>query len=449
MDGGDVDQHNKRVHEEYIDIIYKAWDQDLLQYKGEFYQVPFPFEEGISGWPAADWTRRFGAPGEIDEQGIIRGISVIPKPYQQPHPPAFQPFSVSESTIRHTAKVGVMPMILVSNPPDFRRLCQIYQEVAAENGRDARPRRERRRVPRRLLRQHARGGPRAAREDQLLRLQRLLRRLRLLGGVPLRRGRREVPARSVHAAAAVGVDDGALRQRRSTAWPAPSIRSSARSRTSPRSTRATASWSGSPGSSTRASCRSTRRGARSSCSPSTSSRNSGRRRDGHQPERREPRLHGPRPVHARGEAGVPERAVPVPGHRLHHRAPGGPHPLGDGHLDPGQRGVARRLAGAGRPVAGTARGVPGEPAEGPGPRPGGLPVGGDGPPPHRPRRRPADLPGRQRRHRRPRGRVQPRAEHAGGLGELLRQGRLRVPQRPEADDGVRGPPSTSPATSAS
>ena len=42
---------------------------------------------------------------------------------------------MSESTIRHTAKVGVMPMILVSNPPDFRRLCQIYQEVAAENGR--------------------------------------------------------------------------------------------------------------------------------------------------------------------------------------------------------------------------------------------------------------------------------------------------------------------------
>jgi len=135
MDGGDVDQHNKRVHEEYIDLIYKAWDQDLLQYKGEFYQVPYPFEEGISGWPAADWTRRFGAPGEIDEQGIIRGISVIPKPYQQPHPPAFQPFSVSESTIRHTARVGVMPMILVSNPPDFRRLCQIYREVAAENGR--------------------------------------------------------------------------------------------------------------------------------------------------------------------------------------------------------------------------------------------------------------------------------------------------------------------------
>lgn len=134
MDGGEVDLRNRRVHEEFIDIIYKAWTQDLLQYDGEFYKVPFPYE-GISGWPVPEWTRKYGAPGEIDENGLIRGISVIPKPYQDPYPPAFQPFSVSESTIRHTAKVGVIPMILVSNPPDFRRLCETYQEVAGENGR--------------------------------------------------------------------------------------------------------------------------------------------------------------------------------------------------------------------------------------------------------------------------------------------------------------------------
>ena len=136
MDGGDVDKHNKRVHEEFIDIIYKAWDQDLLQYDGEFYQVPFPYNKGIEGWPVPEWTRKYGAPGEIDDQGILRGVSVIPRPYQQPHPPAFQPFSVSESTIKHTAKVGVTPIILVSNPPDFTRLCKTYQEVAAENGRE-------------------------------------------------------------------------------------------------------------------------------------------------------------------------------------------------------------------------------------------------------------------------------------------------------------------------
>jgi alkanesulfonate monooxygenase SsuD/methylene tetrahydromethanopterin reductase-like flavin-dependent oxidoreductase (luciferase family) len=136
MDGSDVDKHNRRVHEEYIDVIYKAWDNDLLTYDGEFIQVPFPYQEGIKGWPVTEWTSKYGAPGEIDEDGVLRGISVIPKPYQQPHPKAFQPFSVSESTIVHTAKHDIIPMILVSHPADFRRLAETYQATAAEAGRN-------------------------------------------------------------------------------------------------------------------------------------------------------------------------------------------------------------------------------------------------------------------------------------------------------------------------
>src|SRR5262245_3782465 len=63
---------------------------------------------------------------------------VVPKPYQQPHPPMFQPFSVSETTIRYTAQSGIVPWILVANPPDFQRLCHVYQEVAATGGRKLR-----------------------------------------------------------------------------------------------------------------------------------------------------------------------------------------------------------------------------------------------------------------------------------------------------------------------
>src|SRR6202022_4828716 len=59
-------------------------------------------------------------------------------PYQDPHPPLFQPFSVSENTIRYTAQSGIVPWILVSYPPDFQRLCRLYREVAAEKGRDLR-----------------------------------------------------------------------------------------------------------------------------------------------------------------------------------------------------------------------------------------------------------------------------------------------------------------------
>ena len=42
---------------------------------------------------------------------------------------------MSESTIRYTAQSSIVPWILVSYPPDFERLCQVYQEVAAAAGR--------------------------------------------------------------------------------------------------------------------------------------------------------------------------------------------------------------------------------------------------------------------------------------------------------------------------
>ena len=138
MDGSAIDQHNRDVYEEALDIIRKAWTEDSITYNGKYYQIPYPYEEGIQRWPVAEWTRKYGAPGEVDEQGVVRKISVIPKPYQQPHPPLFQPFSVSQNTIRYTARSGIVPWILVSNPPDFQRLCHVYQEVARDAGRSLR-----------------------------------------------------------------------------------------------------------------------------------------------------------------------------------------------------------------------------------------------------------------------------------------------------------------------
>lgn len=134
MDGGDADKHNRAVHEEYLELIYKAWTEDLLTFEGQFYNVP-P-KEGITRWPAAEWTRKYGHPDEIDENGHIRGISVIPKPLQQPYPKAFQPFSVSESTMVHTAHHDVMPIILTAEPTQFVHLTKVYRDSAAEVGRE-------------------------------------------------------------------------------------------------------------------------------------------------------------------------------------------------------------------------------------------------------------------------------------------------------------------------
>ena len=78
--GGDADgrqrrrQAQPRVHEEYIDIIYKAWDEDLLTYDGEFYPGAVPVQRGHQrAGRSTDWTRQYGAPGEVDERGRAAG----------------------------------------------------------------------------------------------------------------------------------------------------------------------------------------------------------------------------------------------------------------------------------------------------------------------------------------------------------------------------------------
>ena len=137
MDGSAVDNHNRDVFEEMYKIIKMAWTQDTIRYKGKYYEIPCPFEEGIRRWPVGKtWTAKYGAPGEVDEDGFVHRVSVIPKPYTQPHPPIWQPFSVSEKTIRWCATEGILPWILISHPPSFRQLCQAYREEAAKAGRD-------------------------------------------------------------------------------------------------------------------------------------------------------------------------------------------------------------------------------------------------------------------------------------------------------------------------
>ena len=130
------DERNRMVFREMFAIIKAAWTQDTLQYNGDFFQVPSPYEDGIRGWPSQEWTRSRGAPGELDEEGVIRGVSVVPKPYQQPHPPIFLAFSVSDSTILWAAQQDIIPHIQISHPENFKRLCRLYQEESAKCGRD-------------------------------------------------------------------------------------------------------------------------------------------------------------------------------------------------------------------------------------------------------------------------------------------------------------------------
>ena len=71
----------------------------------------------------------------MDEAGNIQMLNIVPKPYQRPHPPLFQAFSQSESTIRWCAREGIIPTLLVSELDAVRRFAEVMVEEAAAHGR--------------------------------------------------------------------------------------------------------------------------------------------------------------------------------------------------------------------------------------------------------------------------------------------------------------------------
>ncbi len=126
-DGGEVDARNRRVFEEQMEIMLAAWARDSFAYDGEFSKVPFPFT-GTS-YPAADTASKFGAPGEVGDDGLIKKVSVTPAPYQRPHPPVFVAASNSDESIRYCAGKGFVVAHFCS-PQRTVELAKIYAEEA-------------------------------------------------------------------------------------------------------------------------------------------------------------------------------------------------------------------------------------------------------------------------------------------------------------------------------
>lgn len=131
--GDKSDAANRDVYDEKLEIVQKAWTEDCFSYDGHHYKVPFPYS-GIEGWAAPDWTRAYGAQGEIDDQGVIRKIGVVPRPYQVPHPPIWAPFTLSEKSLIDCAHRGILPWIFEASPEGFLKWATLYQTEAAKGG---------------------------------------------------------------------------------------------------------------------------------------------------------------------------------------------------------------------------------------------------------------------------------------------------------------------------
>src|SRR6202042_644049 len=85
-----------------------------------------------------DVTARYGAPGEVDSQGRVRKISVVPKPYQKPHPLLLQAMTLTRETIGWTAQQGIGPMIFLPFPDIAIQGAKFYRQEAEKAGRHRR-----------------------------------------------------------------------------------------------------------------------------------------------------------------------------------------------------------------------------------------------------------------------------------------------------------------------
>jgi alkanesulfonate monooxygenase SsuD/methylene tetrahydromethanopterin reductase-like flavin-dependent oxidoreductase (luciferase family) len=117
-----IDEANRAAFEECFRIVRKAWTDDLLTHEGRYWRIP----PGETPWEIAA-TRRWGAGVE---DGIVRAVSVVPKPLQKPHPPLFQPFASSERSIRWCAAEGVTAILPPLHPSLEDRLVRVYAEAS-------------------------------------------------------------------------------------------------------------------------------------------------------------------------------------------------------------------------------------------------------------------------------------------------------------------------------
>ena len=134
-DKSEVDKRNRRLFYEAFEIIKQLWTQDLVSFQdGEFWQIPpknIPWE-----FPP---TKLWGAGTEIDENGELKEVGLVPKPYTRPHPELWTPFSWSMETACFAAKEGIKLASFVAKDEFIDTTIEVYTEEAAKHGRTVTP----------------------------------------------------------------------------------------------------------------------------------------------------------------------------------------------------------------------------------------------------------------------------------------------------------------------
>lgn len=123
-------QQNRAIFEETVTILKKALSNRFFSHKGEFYDFP---PEGLK------WDHPMSPPSEefMDmEKEEINKISLMPRPYQTPHPQFWQTIDSPTSIIK-AAKEGTNAIFWMPPVTELKDRFKLYQEHASEaQGKD-------------------------------------------------------------------------------------------------------------------------------------------------------------------------------------------------------------------------------------------------------------------------------------------------------------------------
>jgi len=117
---------NKRLFQETLTIMKKAWTEQFFDHKGEFYTYPSP---------NFVWQHDMSPPNEdfVDLQtNKIKKISVIPQPHQKPHPPIWQVVD-STGSIEWAAKNGINCIMWIPTVKTLKKRFEIYKNSKSES----------------------------------------------------------------------------------------------------------------------------------------------------------------------------------------------------------------------------------------------------------------------------------------------------------------------------
>ena len=116
---------NKRLFQETLTVMKKAWTENFFSHKGEFYSYPSP---------NFVWQHDMSPPNEdfMDlKTNQINKIGVIPRTFQKPHPPLWQVVDSTES-IEWAAKNGINCIMWIPTVKTLKKRFEIYKNAKSE-----------------------------------------------------------------------------------------------------------------------------------------------------------------------------------------------------------------------------------------------------------------------------------------------------------------------------